>query len=197
MRNRRQVVEFSDCLLARNAGVRLQEHNGRASSEFVFKFWGPTAGSNRASAVDDALFRQSRTGVRVGDPSRHAGAREHVNWSRQPTVLAGMFVVSRRGTGPRSLGMDGCWGWEQGVADLAWDSSRDQEKPQPVKLAPATFLADGRVLSLATLLSGPIESGMLFRDHWKRHEKKQNRNCDKPLLFQQVMIPFSSCVAFG
>jgi hypothetical protein len=72
MRNRRQVVEFSDCLLARNAGLRLQENNRRASSEIVFNFWGPTAGSNGGSSECWSFggrrlnFPTSRTGVRVG-----------------------------------------------------------------------------------------------------------------------------------
>lgn len=145
---------------------------GRRSSS---AFWGPTAAAKaRASAVDDAIFRPVAQGSVWGNLQRHAGAREHVNWSRQPRGLAGMFVVSRqRDLGPGARGV--CWGWEQGVVDL---KTRDHQKPRPVKLAPATFLAGAQVLSPLQPCS-PDRSRTIFRGH---EEKEQNRNCDKPLL---------------
>lgn len=180
MRNRRQVVEFSDCLLARNAGLRLQRKQwaGVAGGRLQL-FWGPTAAAKAgASAVDNAIFRPVAQGSVWGNLQRHAGAREHVNWSRQPRALAGMFVVSGRGTRPRSLGTGVCWGGGN-RGSSTWET-RDHQKPRPVKLAPATFWQAPRFsLSLATLLSGPVESGTLF---WGHEEKEQNRNCDKPLL---------------
>lgn len=180
MRNRRQVVEFSDCLLARNAGLRLQREQwaGVAGGRLQL-FWGPTAAAKAgASAVDNAIFRPVAQGSVWGNLQRHAGAREHVNWSRQPRALAGMFVVSRRGTRPRSLGTGVCWGVGTGghrLGRLETTKSHGLSNLRQQRFWQAPRFS----LSLATLLSGPVESGALFRGH---EEKEQNRNCDKPLL---------------
>lgn len=149
---------------------------GRRSSS---AFLGANGGSKSWSfGGRQRNFPTCGTGVRVGKLQRHAGAREHVNWSRQPRALAGMFVVSRRGTRPRSLGTGVCWGVGTGghrLGRLETTKSHGLSNLRQQRFWQAPRFS----LSLATLLSGPVESGALFRGH---EEKEQNRNCDKPLL---------------
>lgn len=180
MRNRRQVVEFSDCLLARNAGLRLQENNGQAWPEVVFSFLGANGGSKSSGFGGrrrPGNFPTCGTGVRVGEPSKTRwGTRTRelvssatgIGWdvcrleTGNATSVLGHGSVLGVGTGGRRLG--------------------DSRPPKATPCQTCASNVSGRrpgSLSLATLLSGPVESGTIFRGH---EEKEQNRNCDKPLL---------------
>lgn len=120
MRNRRQVVEFSDCLLARNAGLRLQENNGQAWPEVVLSFLGANGGSESSGFGGRRRnFPTCGTGVRVGEPSKTRwGTRTRelvssatgIGWdvcrleTGNATSVLGHGSVLGVGTGGRRLG---------------------------------------------------------------------------------------------
>lgn len=159
-----------------NAGLRLQENNGRAwpevrsSSAFLGANDGSRAG---ASAVDDAIFRQVAQGSVWGNLQRHDGAREHVNCSRQPWPLAAMFCRLETGNVTSVLG-DG----------VGTGGRRDHQKPRPVKLAPATLLADAwprfSLPCNPALRTGPVESGARFRGHEEKNRTETATNLCSP-----------------